>query len=393
MVGAGAATAHLGGAARPHVPGWVVTALLAVATAAGVPAGVALAGGAVTVSGALPLAQTLAALVLLRSRWPLFTLLASVATVAAYRGAGLVEVGWVWPATVAFAATVLAGRIGGALAVGLGFLAYAANWEVTVGGRDPEWIAGHVGGEALWLAVVLAAALAYRNRRRWQDEVAARLEQSRHEQELAAGRRRAEERLRIARELHDVVSHTLAVVGVHLNVALDAVESAPGDARDALRLAQEVRGRAMADLGALVAVLRDDGVTGVESPVAQLDGVAALVQQVRSAGLRVTLDEVGDRSTVPTPVALAAYRVVQEALTNTVRHADAAQAVVTLRYAPDEVTVVVRDDGTAATGSAGGHGIAGMRERVEALGGRLAAGPADGGGFRVSAVLPVGGRR
>ncbi|GGM24976.1 hypothetical protein GCM10011608_07260 [Micromonospora sonchi] len=381
--------AYPGTAARPALPGWALTGLLAAATAVGVPAGVALAGGRVTVAGALALAQTLAALLLLRTRWPVGTLLASVATVAAYRAAGLVDVGWIWPATVAFAGAVLAGRVGWALATGVSALAFATSWEANVAGRAPESVAVAVGGEALWLAVVVAAALAYANRRRWQDEVAARVRQARHEQELAAGRRRAEERVRIARELHDVVSHTLAVVGVHLNVALDAVDSAPNEARDALRLAQDVRGRAMADLGALVGVLRDDSTPGVESPLPRLDGVTDLVERVRGVGLRVTLEESGDRSAVPTPVALAVYRVVQEALTNVVRHARAGRAVVALRYAPTRVTVEVCDDGTATPGATVGHGLAGMRDRVEALGGTLTTGPVDGGGFEVSAVLPV----
>ncbi|WP_247673488.1 sensor histidine kinase [Micromonospora sp. C51] len=389
MVGTDATMAYPDTKAHPASGGLGSTVLLVVTTVAAVPAGVALSGGAVTVAGALALAQTLAALLFLRTRWPVVTLVASVAAIAAYRGAGLVEHGWVWPATIAFAGAVLAGRVGWALMTGVAFLAWAVSWEASVGGHTAEWIAVRTGGEALWLTVVLTAALAYRDRRRWQDEVAARLRQSRHEQELAAGRRRAEERVRIARELHDVVSHTLAVVGVHLNVALDAVDSAPGEARDALRLAQAVRGRAMADLGALVAVLRDETAPAVESPVPGLDGVADLVEQVRAVGLGVTLHENGDRSAVPTPVAQAVYRVLQEALTNVVRHAHAARVVVTLRYEPTRVAVHVQDDGTTTPEITGGHGIDGMRDRVQALGGTMTVGPADGGGFLVSAVLPV----
>ena len=219
----------------------------------------------------------------------------------------------------------------------------------------------------------------------------------------SARRRRAEERVRIAHELHDLISHTLAVVGVHLNVALDTLESAPDEARDALRLAKDVRGRAMADLRALVEVLRDGSATTTESPTAQLDGLASLIEQVRAAGIDVELQEAGDRSAVPAPVALAGYRIVQEALTNTVRHAGATRAVVALCYEPARVTVTVTDDGThdgtATTGEPAGasptghgptgHGIAGMRERVDALGGLLRVGPAAGGGFTVQATIPV----
>ncbi|MGW5363393.1 sensor histidine kinase [Actinopolymorpha pittospori] len=393
----GVGAAHLGRIVRlPELgPPWAVTAALAAVTAVGVPTGVALTGGSVSVAGAVSLAQALTVLVLLRRRWPVLTLLASVAVVAAYRSASLVEVGWMWPATALYASTVMAGRAGWAAGIGVTYLAYAANWEATVAGHNLESVASLVGSEALWLAFVLATATAYRNWRRWQDELAARIRQSAHEQELDARRRRAEERVRIARELHDVVSHTLAVVGIHLNVALDTLESAPREARDALRVAQDVRGKAMADLGGLVDVLREGTTAGIDSPVPQLDGLAVLVEQVRTAGLDVTLDEAGDRRAVPAPVALAAYRVVQEALTNTIRHANATCAAVSLRYESDEVTVTVTDNGDGPVGptDGGGHGIAGMRARVTALGGSFVAGPGDHRGFAVRAIIPVAGRR
>ncbi|SCF11200.1 Signal transduction histidine kinase [Micromonospora viridifaciens] len=389
---------------RLELPRWAVTAALAVITLVGVPTGIALTGGRVTLDGAVPLAQTLAILVLLRRRWPVATLLASLAAVTAMRGAGLVEVGWIWPVTVFLAHTIVIGRIGWALGTGVVVLAYAANWESVVLGHSPDLVASRVGAEALWLALVLAIGAAYRNRRGWQEELAARVRQSAHERELDARRRRAEERVRIAHELHDVVSHTLAVVGVHLHVALDTLESAPEEARDALRLAQDVRGKAMTDLQALVEVLRDESATKIESPVAQLDRLASLVEQVRTAGVEVSLHETGERSTVPAPVALAAYRIVQEALTNTVRHARATRATVALRYEPAQVAVTVTDNGTSTEfgrsttardpgePETGGHGLAGMRERVTALGGSLRIGPAAEGGFTVQASIPVVGR-
>lgn len=401
-------------AARTELPRGTVTAVLAVLTLLGVPTGSALTGGSVTLYGPLPLAEALAILVMLRRRWPVASLLAAVAAVTAMRAADLVEVGWIWPATVLFAHAVMIGRIGWAVGTGAVVLAYAGSWEWAVLGHSPALVVGRVGGEGLWLALVVAIGVAYRNRRGWQEELAARLSQSAHERELDARRRRAEERVRIAHELHDLVSHTLAVVGVHLNVALDALESAPDEARDALRLAQDVRGKAMADLRALVEVLRDGSATTSEAPAAQLDGLAGLVEQVRAAGIDVDLHEAGDRSAVPAPVALASYRIVQEALTNTVRHAGATRAVVALRYEPAQVTLTVTDNGTRAEfdwpattgeldhseisrptgepdGDTGGHGIAGMHERVSALGGSLQAGPATRGGFTVHASIPVAG--
>ncbi len=397
---------------RAGLPRWAVTAVLAVLTLVGVPTGMALTGGSVTLYGALPLAETLAILVMLRRRWPVATLLAASAAVTAMRGADLIEVGWIWPATVLFAHAVMIGRIGWAVGTGAVVLVCAASWEWAVLGHSPDLVVGRVGGEVFWLALVVAIGVAYRNRRGWQEELAARVRQSAYERDLDARRRRAEERVRIAHELHDVVSHTLAVVGVHLNVALDTLGSAPGEARDALHLAQDVRGKAMADLRAMVEVLRDGSATSIESPAAQLDGLAGLVERVRAAGIDVELQETGERSAVPAPVALASYRIVQEALTNTVRHAGATRAVVALCYEPAQVTVTVTDNGThaesgwtAITGDpdhaetsrpaggpggadTAGHGLAGMRERVDALGGLLRVGPVAGAGFAVQASIP-----
>ncbi len=356
-------------------------------TFVGVPAGLALTGGAVEGVMTLTLAAVLAVLALAVRRWPRTVLVASLLCVAGLRGATLVGSGWVWPATVAFVATVLAGRTRAAVVAGVVALAYGFTWDLFVDTEHGgDWAVAHVGGEALWLAAVLAAAHAYRSTRRWQDEVAARLTRDEHERELEARRRRAEERVDIARDLHDVVSHTLAVVGVHINVALDAFDTDPAEAKGALRLAQGVRGKAMTDLKALVDVLREGSET-VE-PAAGLDGLERLAEQVRAAGIDVSVTEFGERGDVPAPVATAVYRVVQESLTNAVRHSGGTRVVVTLRYAPTSVVVDVQDDGRGGGAVVDGHGIAGMRERVAALGGALTAG-ATRTGFAVRAMIPI----
>jgi signal transduction histidine kinase len=357
----------------------------AVLTFVGVPAGLALSGGNVNGALTFSLAVLLAGLVFAVRRWPLAVLILSVLSVAGLRNSFLIGSGWVWPAAAAFVAVVLAGRIGAATLVGVSGLLYGFVWDTyVVRDHGLDWAVAHVGGEALLLAAVLAGAQAYHSNRRWQDEIAARLAQDEHERELNARRRRAEERVNIARDLHDVVSHTLSVVGVHLNVALDSFDAEPDEARDALRLAQDVRGRAMTDLRSLVGVLRDG--SAIE-PAGGLDGLDRLTAQVREAGLDVTVIETGDRSAVPAPVATAVYRVVQESLTNTVRHANATRAEVRLRYEPAEVTVEVRDDGVGGGAMIDGHGIPGMRERVAALGGALTAGPGKTG-FTVRATIP-----
>jgi signal transduction histidine kinase len=355
-------------------------------TLIGVPFGLAISGGHTSGVMTGTLAVTLAALALLLRRWPLSVLIVSVLIVAAMRSADLIGSGWAWPATAAFAAVVLAGRLRAAVIVAACVLLYGFQWDFFVDlEHGPNWALTHVGGEALWIAAVLAAAHAYRSTRRWRAEVAARLVQDEHERELEARRRRAEERVGIARDLHDVVSHTLAVVGVHLNVAIDAFDSDPAEAKGALRLAQDVRGRAMTDLKALVDVLRDGAAA---EPAGGLDGLDRLAAQVRDAGLAVTVTESGDRTVVPAPVATAVYRVVQEALTNTVRHAGASRVEVRLRYDDAEVDVEVVDNGSPGAGPVtDGHGIAGMRERVAALGGALTAGPT-AAGFTVRATIP-----
>lgn len=359
--------------------------LAPVLTLAGVPAGLAITGGDVDTIMTLTLAAWLALFACFVRRFPRTVLVLSLVGVAGMRGADLVGSGWAWPATAAFVAVVLAGGLRFAFVAGGLALAYGIAWDGYVNqNHDGTWALAHVGGDALWLAAVLAATNAYLSTRRWQHEMALRLEQEQRQHELDARRRRAEERVGIARDLHDVVSHTLAVVGVHLNVALDAFDNDPEEARTSLRLAQDVRGKAMSDLKSLVDVLR-------EGPVESLDGLDRLVEQVRGAGLPVSLNEFGDRADVPAPVATAVYRVVQESLTNTVRHAGAQRVVVTLRYAPASVVVDVQDDGTAPETVIDGHGIAGMRERVAALGGALTAGPGKTG-FSVRATIPYGGR-
>ena len=357
----------------------------AAVTLVGVPAGLAVTGGNVDGIMTMSLAVWLAVLVLFSRRWPRTVLILSVLSIVAMRTSSLIDSGWAWPASAAFVAVVLAGRLRTAAIVGAVTVLYGANWDYVVGQRGFDWSTAHVGADALWLAAVLAGAQAFRSTRQWQREVAGRLAQEQHERELESGRRRAEERVDIARDLHDVVSHTLAVVGVHLNVALDSFDAEPEEARSALRLAQDVRGRAMTDLKALVDVLRADGVA---EPARGLDALESLAAQVREAGLEVSLTEFGDRGEVPAPVATAVYRVVQESLTNTVRHAHATRSVVTLRYAPESVVVDVQDNGHGGETIVDGHGIAGMRERVAALGGALTAGPGKTG-FSVRATIPV----
>ncbi|MFC8894660.1 sensor histidine kinase [Streptomyces cinereoruber] len=392
---------------RPAVPApagpravRLVDGLLAVGTAVAVLANTARLGGRLEAAGALSLSLWLGLLLLGRCRWPLAVLLLSVQAVIVFRTSGLTDVGWVWPVSVAYATLAADDRPGRpglpwAAGVGLAELAFAATWETAVGGATPREALVSLGAEALWLAVLLAAATAYRNRLRWRAELDERLLRVAWERDLEAGRRIAEARLDIARELHDVVGHTLTVVGIQLRVAAEALHDSPEEARAALTTAQQVRGEAVRDLRALVHVLRAPGEVP-EDPAAGVPEVAVLVDRMRSAELDIRLETAGELTAVPAPVSLAVHRIVQEALTNTVRHAAASRADVTVRYGGGRVEVSVTDDGRAPaqTPGATGHGMRGMDERVRALGGDFSAGPhGKGDGWVVRATIPVPGFR
>jgi signal transduction histidine kinase len=208
-----------------------------------------------------------------------------------------------------------------------------------------------------------------------------------------ARRRADDERLRVARELHDVVSHSIAMINFRAGVALHVLDRRPEQAREALTAIRQASAGAMQELRATVGVLRQPA--GGERSRAAVPGLAQLdqlVAGVTGAGppVRVVVD--GDPVELPPAVDLAAYRVVQESLTNVVRHAGPASATVRVAYGAAEVVVEVTDDGAGPDPSGrdgGGHGIGGMRERVAALGGELRAGPRPQGGFRVWARLPV----
>jgi signal transduction histidine kinase len=210
--------------------------------------------------------------------------------------------------------------------------------------------------------------------------------------EQATLRRVGEERLRIAREIHDVVAHAMTAINVQAGVAAHLLERDPGQAYDALRNIKHTSGAALTDLRSTLEVLRDPSSSAPLGPPAGLGDIAELTGGLRSAGVTVTLD-VDRAGDVPAPVQSVAYRIVQEALTNIARHAQASGATVGVRRVPGAITVDVADDGAtpaqALTSETVGNGVRGMRERAAALGGTLDAAPEDGGGWRVHAWLPM----
>ena len=208
--------------------------------------------------------------------------------------------------------------------------------------------------------------------------------------EEAARRRSTEERLRIARELHDIIGHSLGTIAVQAGVGRHLMANEPEKAAEALDSIARVSRNSLDEVRAVVAALREDD--AAYHPTPGLADLPDLVETVRSTGLNVELTLPNDLEAIPRQTGAAVYRIAREALTNVVRHAHASAASVQVDHHDGRVEVAVRDDGSGSDGEEGmkpGHGIAGMRERAEALGGRLAAGASSGGGFLVTASLPV----
>jgi signal transduction histidine kinase len=246
-------------------------------------------------------------------------------------------------------------------------------------------------GRLLGFAVAWLVGDSIGTRRRYieaLEERAARLER---EREAEAARAVAEEQARIARELHDIIAHTVSVMVVQAAAANDVFDSRPDRVRDALRAIEQAGRGALEELRRLLGGVRGDPAAYEPQPgIADLD---ELLAQIRTAGLDVAVTVEGEPRSLPPAIDLSAYRVIQEALTNTLKHAHATHADVRLSYGDEELDVLVRDDGVGGAASAvngSGHGLIGMRERLTLLGGSLSAGPTDRGGYSVSARFPLG---
>jgi signal transduction histidine kinase len=263
----------------------------------------------------------------------------------------------------------------------------------------PPWLIGSPGhasaGFAVGLAVLLLFLLAVAEIIRARSQRTAALEQSRQEE---LRRRAGEERMRIARDLHDVVAHNISVINVQANTALHLMDRQPDRARSALTTINEVSGQALVELRSVLGVLRAVDEGAPRAPAPGLARLGDLADTAAAAGLAVQVEESGQRSPLPADVDLAAYRIVQEALTNSARHSGGTNAIIRIVYGEDALVVEVDDDGTWRPPSRSpgqphgtGSGIAGMTERAAALGGTLQAGPRPGGGFAVRARLPLPG--
>ena len=245
-----------------------------------------------------------------------------------------------------------------------------------------------------WIGGAVFLGTAHFSRRAYLAELEQRAQYLEESHEEEARRRVAEERLRIARDLHDVIAHGIATIHMQSGAALHVLDRHPEQAGPALAAIKELSKQTLDELRSTVGVLRDDDEVPL-APTPGLDQVDTLIDNARNAGVAITVDCDARPAVVPVAVDVAAYRIVQEALTNVMRHAGVnATATVTIRHDADAVRVEIVDDGRGAASALDadrrdGHGIAGMAERAATVGGEVMAGPRPGGGFAVLARLPL----
>jgi signal transduction histidine kinase len=262
-------------------------------------------------------------------------------------------------------------------------IAFAMHHGESYGGTDFGFI-------AVLLLAPWMVGRAMRGRVAHMTVLEGRAEKAEREREQRAKEAARNERARIARELHDVIAHSVSVMVVQAGAAEEVLRQTPERALEPIRAVQDTGRQALAEMARLLGMLRRDGEELGLAPQPGLDDLEGLVEQTRRAGLPVELRVEGTPRPVPLGADLSAYRIVQEALTNARKHAGEARATVTVRYGVEALEVEVADDGSGAgNGGGGGHGLVGMRERVALFGGDLHAGPRPGGGFRVHARLPI----
>jgi signal transduction histidine kinase len=325
-----------------------------------------------------------AAALLFRRRYPAAVLAATFATTLSYwlldypRGPIFLAL------IVAFVNAVVRGRRALAWAsLILGWVSFV--WVAQLVGVEKGDPGGAAVGIGAWLLALAAAAELIRAR-------VERTQQARLTREEEARRRVGEERLRIARELHDVLAHNVSLINVQAGVALHLLGERPEQAEPALAAIKQASGETLRELRSVLGTLRQADEELPRAPAPTLARLDALVERIEGAGVKVAVERQGDLDGLPSAVDLAGYRIVQEALTNVARHSGGAAARVRVARADGSLLVGIEDEGrgASAAGFAPGTGITGMRERTLALGGEFSAGPRAGGGFTVEARLPIG---
>ncbi|WP_336210862.1 sensor histidine kinase [Nonomuraea sp. LPB2021202275-12-8] len=327
-----------------------------------------------------------AAGVLLRERYPVVALVVVSAAVAAYYPFARLDGPLILLPFVVLYTAADRGHLIAAIATGAASL-LAMGLGETRGTRHVDdstfvMIAG-------WVTAAIAAGGVTRNRRAFLQEAERRVLDAEHGKEEEARRRASEERLRIARELHDVLGHNISMINVQAAAALHGLKKRPEEAETALRTIKETSKETLRELRTTLGVLRQVDEDAPTAPAGSLARVEALVE---ASGLAVRTELSGPLDEVPVEVDLAAARIIREALTNVSRHSGSREATLTVSNASGNIMIRVEDDGPGARFTEGsGFGLQGMRERATALGGTLDAGPRPEGGFQIVAALPLNG--
>ncbi|WP_084964975.1 sensor histidine kinase [Thermoactinospora rubra] len=349
--------------------------------------------------------------VAVRRRWPVPVFLTAALASLVYYGLGFPDgPGWLGLFVALYTLAAYGDGRRSLVVAGMGITVLAIVWLVAAADIEPRaaigWVFFRIG------ASVMSAALgeSVRSRRVIAAEAQERAELAERTREEEARARVDAERLRIAREVHDTVAHAIAIINVQSGVTAHVLDKRPDVAREALRAIEQISSRALREMRAILGVLRDDG-DGDDGrvPYPDLGQIGELAAKAREAGLDIKLEETSPAAPVPSAVGSAAYRIVQESITNVIRHVGPTRVTVALNPGIEALEIRVTDEGRRAapghepvdprlparhpTGSGSsarpGRGIVGMRERCELLGGELDAGPLPGGGFEVRARLPL----
>jgi signal transduction histidine kinase len=352
------------------------------------------------------------AVVALRRRWPVPVFAATALASLTYYALDFPDgPGWLGLFVAVYTVTALGDGRRSVITAGVGIAVLATCWLVAAADVEPPaaigWVFFRIG------ASVMSAALgeSVRSRRAVATEALERAELAERTREQEARARVDQERLRIAREVHDTVAHAIAVINVQAGVTAHVLDRRPERAREALAAIEQTSSRALQEMRAVLGVLRDSDDGRVPRP--GIGQIGELATEARDAGLDVHVEATSPPPLVPSAVGSAVYRILQEAITNVIRHVGPTRVTVALDYGTDTVEVRVTDEGPRETAGAGGaallpggnraggglagpdepgRGILGMRERCQLLGGELDAGPLSGGGFAITARLPLAPR-
>ncbi|MFN8440152.1 MAG: sensor histidine kinase [Caldilineaceae bacterium] len=378
---------------EPHraLPAWLTDLLLGIAVTAVIAIVItADQGGSHRPDGiAYLFACGFGGLMLVRNRFPIFTLIATMLLLFVYYALSYPAIGLAVPVSAALYSAAENGRLPAAIVVSLLLLIVSTYFRLLEG----QSVAFLLGYELVSAATMMAAAIALgdgtraRHALRAEQEQTARLIEKEHAQR--AEQRVEAERLRIARDLHDVIGHSISVISLHADVAREALGNDPEQAHQALTHIRNATSATMRELRTTVKLLRNPNKEPAERSVSSLANLSTLLDNARAGGLLVHLESQGDVQNLPATIDNAAFRIIQESITNVIRHANASELWLDIDVNAKALRLSIRDNGTTRSNAVeAGSGISGMGERARLLGGSCTAKPLANGGFAVTACLP-----